>query len=722
MNPATAHQPFVFSAAATSASPVGVAPIVSPGAGDPLVNDTRREISEIVREVALAARSDRSTQDFFRLLVDRVLRAMAAEGVIIWHRNGDHANADFLPLHSLGRLTHHTIEPQSTAAHLRMLLEIASEKQPVVVPATPGAIDPDVPANPTAVPVAVVPIESDPGANHVEYLIEVFLEPEGGVATQRGYLRFVAQMADLAGEFLRSEQLRQLRRLRQLSRRVDQSIARIHQPTDRRKVEAAIVDTAAELFGFDRVGLCRIDTRKPTLLAVSHVNKIDTRSSGARQLCDAATTPLTDGIGLIFASDRDDELANALNQDGSDDAPIVTSDILLPDSDDPIAGVVLASDQANDPIRIVALASDHDAIEQLVTENQIELQRFANHAQLALRHASRLNAIPGGRFLTALAPADGSRRRHVWARPLITTAVLTLLIIAAMFPAPMYIHAPATIRPSDVQRLTAPRDAVVQQIHVDHGQVVAANDPLITLWDVELEQQITTLVGRRAVLMQKQSHWNERLVDASSNRREQNEQLQGEQILVQEEISSIDNQLTQLRQSKAALVIRADRDGVVDAWRLAERLSGRPLARGDSLLQVVAHDSPWVVDVRVPQNRIDHVQRAVKSETLETDVALDANPQQRWLASFVAVGPAVASPSDGLTATSVRLQLSDEAVRVLQENHQGPQHADAPARALFYCGRKPAAYLLLQDVIRSTRSTLSLYIGFGDESEQGTQS
>ena len=88
------------------------------------------------------------------------------------------------------------------------------------------------------------------------YLLEVFLEPECGVATQRGYLRFVAQMADLAGEFLRADQLRRLRRGRELAANVDQAVATLHKIEQRKKLEAAIVDLAADMFGFDRVGLC----------------------------------------------------------------------------------------------------------------------------------------------------------------------------------------------------------------------------------------------------------------------------------------------------------------------------------------------------------------------------------------------------------------------------------------------------------------------------------
>ncbi|MCH8150285.1 MAG: ATP-binding cassette domain-containing protein, partial [Planctomycetes bacterium] len=110
---------------------------------------------------------------------------------------------------------------------------------------------------PMQVAVALVPIECETLRDGAEYLLEVFLEPDCGVATQRGYLRFVAQMADLAGEFLRADQLRQLQRNRMLARDVDKVIAQLHVAGDRKSLEAAIVDGAVELFTMPDISLER---------------------------------------------------------------------------------------------------------------------------------------------------------------------------------------------------------------------------------------------------------------------------------------------------------------------------------------------------------------------------------------------------------------------------------------------------------------------------------
>ncbi len=82
-------------------------------------------------------------------------------------------------------------------------------------------------------------------------------------------------------------------------------ITTLHKIHDRKKLEAAIVDGAAALFGFDRVGLCRLEP-KVTLSAVSHVNSIDAKSAAAQELCDAAMIDVdADGCAWLEESSRD---------------------------------------------------------------------------------------------------------------------------------------------------------------------------------------------------------------------------------------------------------------------------------------------------------------------------------------------------------------------------------------------------------------------------------
>lgn len=676
MTSTATQEPFLFSPATAAQS------AATPGDGsDQLVNETRREIAEIVREVAVAVRSDRTTNEFFGLLVDRIQRAMAAEGVLVWQVTTDRIHC----IRQLGRVTVDSIPDESVATHDRLLAEVVSEGQPVVVPATPGATDPDVPANPMHVPVALVPMELEPSVDGPSFLLEVFLESDCGVATQRGYLRFVAQMADLAGEFLRSDQLRSMRRHLELAGIVDSAIATLHRIGDRKKLEAAVVDHAADLFGFDRVGLCYGNPAK--LVAVSHVDTIDLRSEAARQLCAAATTEIDpDGCRWIDASEPSGENLQLR---------AVVADRLNPG-------------RWNGGWKLICMqVADAEPVN---AHCRGELIRFMQHADLALDNSSGRSPISLSRRFTPQR-FRGQTGRANWRKVVAFAAVSAIVLIAAWFPVPLVVSSVAVIRPEQVQTITAPRDSVVQKIHVQHGQQVGEGDLLVSLFDPALDEQITMLVGRRAVLVQQKSHWTGALVDTASHEVNRMDQVQGESRLVAEEIQSIDNQLAVLRRAEEKLRIRAQQEGLVDAWQVHQRLHLRPLQRGDWLMQVIATESDWEVEAKVPQSRIGHLNRAITSENLQANVSLDSDPTRIFQATVQRTGPAIVAQDLSPSATAVLLKLDRTGVQQIAADQETSHQSGAPARVMFHCGTAPAAYVLFQDVIRSVRGTFALYFG-----------
>ncbi|WP_442509723.1 HlyD family efflux transporter periplasmic adaptor subunit [Novipirellula sp. SH528] len=701
MNSATTDAPFVFSPASSPLSPHAAAPPSKTiRAPESLVDETRREISEMVREIALAVRSERSRGEFFGMLADRILRAMAAEGVVIWRielnetgaADGSDGSAAGSPVmsvvHHIGEITDRSIPAASMAAHDRMLLEVSDAAQPVVVPATPDVCDPDVPANPTHFPAAVVPIECESASTGESYLLEVFLEQECGVATQRGYLRFVAQMADLAGEFLRSDQLRDLHRRRHRTEQVDAVIASIHGLSSRNKIEARVVDAASDIFGFDRVGLCYLRNDVAQLSAVSYVNAIDFRGAAAKQMISAAESFYTPDTYVL------------LEADDSDNKPSV-----------PLQPRVAVASEARDSLCLVCLANLDSAIDCQSIAN--DLQRLAKHAGLAIRHRKSIEAIPGGQWLVSFANQSRGDRSGNWLARGFAIAMLTLIVVVAFLPVPMVVTTPATLRPENVQSLFASRSAIVQQIHVSHGDRVQHGQALLTMHDPELEKQITTLLGRHAVLLQKQAAITTALVDTASHRSDRTEQIQSERSLVAEELQAIDDQLLILKRVKDSLVLRATEKGVVDSWQIGRRLLGRPVVRGDKLLEVIGEDTAWLVDARVPLSRIASVRSALQSETLRTAVLIDGSETPNHTAIVQQFGPSTRNVKDDTDTKAVVLRIENGG-DIGALFGAGPV-SGSPVRVLFRCETKPAIGVLFYDAFEAVRSTIGLYWSAGSQ-------
>ncbi|TWT49216.1 hypothetical protein Pla22_44080 [Rubripirellula amarantea] len=721
MATAPANEPFVFvpsanrgrrGGGATSTHGFSHAGHTNDG---PIVDQTRREIAEIVREIASKSRQEIPLDSYLRFLCDRTLRAMAAEGVVIWGQPADHRHhpAIFEPLSRIGRITDQSIAQSSFAAHQRLLLEVAQSGEPVVVPSTPQATDSEIPANPTDFPAAIVSIAAGNSAPSPRYLIEVFLEPDGGVATQRGYLRFVAQVADLAGEYFRDEQLRTLIAQQTLAEHSDTAIAIINRAESGLRAANLAVDSIADLFHFARVALCDVRGRG-RVISVSHVDTIDHRSDAVRNLITAANEISLD-LTPWWNESLDDPVTEAF--DGSQTESSVDAQHL-----EVIAVFGLPSSQTSrsarirtveSPYRIVALnrAGENRNPQGFPAHVKRELNRLAENALLAIERRSQRQSLAWlNRFPST------AKRLMSWGL-FITIAACLLLI-----PIPKTVDVPATLRPSSMLRLTATRDAIVDQVHVEHGQSVQRGDLLLSLVDPSLEQKMTELVGRRAVLVQRHASLTESIVDGSSRDFDQIEKVQGQRGVVEEEIASVDQQMRLLSELRGSLQLRSDRDGIIDAWQVQERLANRPVHRGEPLLQVVSQPTKWLVDARVPQNRIATLRTTGENEQLLASVTLHDQPERILPALLEHFGPVLAadhsrSMPNAQTAfgerdlVSVTLSLSmpqDE-----DEAHHSPLDLrnEAPAQVVFHCGKSTLGDFLFGDLYRSVVRRVRLHLG-----------
>ncbi|TWU43919.1 hypothetical protein Q31b_14510 [Novipirellula aureliae] len=736
-------QPFVFSP--SGPAPGGNAaphPQRSTGENNPLVQETRREIADIVREVALAARSHASRHQFLGMLANRILVAMAAEGVVIWNvdtrecpsrrdaptvpgcpsrrdeptvpgcpsrrdeptvpgcpsrrdettvpgcpsrRDGSTDEWTFSVAHRIGKVTDQTIPSESANTHLQMIAEVIASGQPVVVPATPGATDSALPANPTHVAAAVVPIESNPISPHPSYVLEVFLEPDCGIATQRGYLRFVAQMADLAGEFLRNDQLRCLDHKARVNDQVDAIIASLHAQTNSRSIEMLAVDSVAKIFPLDRVALCYVEANDCKLVAVSHVGTIDRNGSAAKQIEAVANEYYCPATSCIMLPDE--------QEGGSSDLEVR----------------FVASSEECDAVCLVGFVrSGSEPLDDLLSE---PLCRIALHTGLAIRHRRMLEAIPMGRVIGALANQIHSRRRAKWFNPVVGILFMALVAVAALYPVPMRVTAPAVLRPADVQRVFAPRSAVIESIHVANGESVTSGQKLLSMSDPTLEQQMTALIGRRSILIQKQSAFMTALVDTASNRTDRSEQLQSERSLLAEELQTIDQQLADLEEVKQSLVIRATNDGVVDAWQIEQRLQGRPVNRGDALLEVIGNETRWFVDARVPLSRIDPVHHANQKGVLSAVATMNDAKDQPLPLTMQSIGPVIRNTKDGTDAKAVVLQIesSEKSMELCRSLQNRGSVNGTPIRVMFQCEDLPLVNVVFYDAIEMIRANLKMY-------------
>lgn len=763
MTAAPASEPFLFSPGGSAGSAIGTDSRYSAGIGDSryaddssqfgdaagagqssfsaesLVDQARQEISQIVREVAAAQRSEGGRERYVRFLADRILRAMAAHGVVVWRADPTDSDWRYEVEHRLGTVTDHQLDETEKAVHECLLLEVAGQGSPVVVPPTPGASDREVPANPTSHPAALVPVHVDPTSAFPTCLIEVFLEPGGSPASQRGSLRFLAQMGDLAGEFLRAEHLRSLtRRLSEMDQcvRVVDSMQSLSSTI---AIEAAWVDAASRLTGSPRVALCRVDRGRPRIVAVSHVDRIDQHGDAAAAIRKAANAPMHLRGNVALASMEASSTSEAVPERDRQTNDRRTNDRRKSSHDHlPVLPRWVVSLKGDDRWRMVMLqrGGDLSQPEELDGEALAIVERLLIGARQAWSAAQRVESIPGGKWWIRLTlgasgapdraelaslnptqnsvsdvssprPSDWVFTRESAVSPLRRRVVLVfaMALVAGMFlwvPIPSTIPVTGVIRPIELDTYHARHDSTVQTIHVRHGQSVEKGDLLATLKSDDLGQRQTALLGRRAVLLQKREQANRDLVSSSDAGQSFAGVPSGDEM--NEEIASIDEQLKIILQSQEDLVLRARRDGRVDAWRINERLSNRPLRRGDAVVSVIAAETTWVADATIPQRRVHRISEAIKDNRLVADVAPRWTAHSPEPAIAHRFGPVTTDPVDGTPGVILRLTLSKA-----PELGEQPL-VETPARISLRCGRTSIGSFLFEDIWGWLKTRAGMYL------------
>ena len=744
MTAAPTSEPFLFTPEAAgpnaSSKDAGRRDAGATGSAEQLVNQARQEISQIVREVASVQRSEGGRDRYLRFLSDRILRAMAAHGVVIWKATDDNSalgtdpdtDLHFLAEHRIGTVTDRQFDSTTAAVHDCLLIEVAGHNEPVVVPPTPGASDREVPANPTEHPAAIVPVQIDPGSALPTCLIEVFMEPGGSPASQRGALRFLAQMGDLAGEYLRTERLRSMSHLLSSLEQSSQTVDRLLELTSTAQVEAAWVDAIATSIGCPRVALCRIDQGRPKIVAVNHVDRIDHHGESAEVIRSACEVPLSRKGALAFATIEPPPAQNTIAPESQDDGASQTERRQRAGRRDtdletrPVCPHWVVALSSDSQWRVVLLERDGDSERWIDPSADVlaVLYRVQIGAQQAWRAARRIEAIPGGKWIARLtAPTESAdsislandsaivsslqrqsestvsplRRRLAFGVALVVTTALLLCL-----PIPSMVNATGMIRPVDINSYHAHHDATIKTIHIDHGQNVQKGDLLVTLVSQDLNQQQATLLGRRAVLAEKREHFNRQLMSPDRDSRDSSNFAAGDEI--EEEIISIDQQLSLLEQSQSKLVLRALRNGRVDAWRIAEQLANRPLRRGDIVLKVIAAETNWIVDATIEQKRIGQVDRAIENKELSAEASPRWSPDQTQPAQPHRFGPVVTNPVDGTSGVVLRMNLA-------HAPDLGDQPlAETPARITLRCGRTSVGSFLFDDVVVWLRTRIGSYL------------
>lgn len=685
---------------------------------DDAVNRAKQEIQALVQEVVALSKSEIEETDFFAALLEKSISALAAIGGVVWTlEEGQPFKLQYqVNLQQTGLAASQAAQMQ----HAKLLGNIAKRGEPLIIPPHSGAgegPEDEGAANPTEYLLVVAPIKTDRG---VDGLVEIFQRVGARPTTQRGYLRFLVQMCEIAGEYLKTRRLRHFVTKQSLWEQLENFTASVHTRLDSRQTAFTIANEGRRLIGCDRVTVVLRKGGSYVVEAISGQDTFDKRSNVVRMLRDLATVVVRSGEDLWYTGDTQNlapQVEKAVNEyvDESHTKQIAVLPIREHDPH--------ADDKTRDRKRENMLGAI--IIEQLVDSRAPDglMQRVdvvRRHSATALTNAQSHEGL----FLLPLWRLIGQSRVLVTARNLPKTILASIAIVAAILamwlvPWDFNVTADGKLQPEVRANVFAAVDGRITDVYVTEGQAVKKGDLLAKQRSSPLEDQRAQLEGDIAT--NEQDYRSKRAQEGSLDKARTPEadllDIQSQIIQIQTRALTLQKQLQILDEQEARLNITSPIDGNVVTRKVQELLRNRPVGTGTKIMEIADMTQDWELELKVPEAKMGHVRAQLNelhakdpNAQLEVTFILATNPdtEDKLAGRVIYIAPTAEAEGEkgNLVPMTVAFNQSElaklgpegvateQAIAALKEQLK----VGADVKAKIRCGTKPIGYVWFHEL------------------------
>ncbi|OHB78882.1 MAG: hypothetical protein A2W31_01175 [Planctomycetes bacterium RBG_16_64_10] len=655
------------------------------------VEQTKRQIRGLVEEIAALTRQDLRPEEFYTGFLQRVVEALAAVGGAVWILAEGN---QFQLVYQINLRKSLLDEPgEHQVHHARLLGQVAQSGEGLLVPPHSGSGEEGAGANPTEMLLVLAPIGSD---RQVAGVVEIFQRPTANPATRRGYLRFLLQMCDLAGDWHKSYRLLQLSDRESLWTQMDDFARTIHDTLDLRATAYTLANEAQRFIGCDRVSVAVRRGNRCVIEAVSGQDLFDARSNVVTLLGRLATKVMAMGEPLWYTGSTDDlppQVEDAVHE-YVDHSHAKTIAVL------PLTKPAVEKELAEEPTH--ELLQEGAVVGALIVE-QIEdirpratlaarVDLVCGHGARALTNAVEHNSV----FLMPLWRTLGRARWLVRARTLpktlaVLVGVVALLLAAIFVQADFDLEGRGALQPAQQRDVFVSQDGIVTTVHVQHGKKVTKGQTLLELDNTDLDVRLQDVIGRLQQARKQQQ------AAAVSRRNRKLSQAERNQFAAQEQeaaqrIRSLAVEEKLLLAQKDQLKVRSPIDGEVVTWDVERLLRQRPVNRGEVVLKVADPTGPWELEVYMPENRMGHIAAASQAHDgpLKVEYIVATDPRRTLVGTVREIQAAAELHEEH--GHCVRLKVD------IDKNDLNDPRPDATVTAKVHCGRRSIGYVWLHDL------------------------
>ncbi len=660
------------------------------------IEKTKQQIRSLVQEIAQLSRGEYEPDQYYAEVMQRIVTALAAIGGAVWTINSERQ----LRLDYQINLSQHLLDPKSedSRRHVRLLQEVMMSGEARLVPPLSGAGDPDAPGNPTNTLLVLAPMKTD---DSVEGVLEVFQRPDSQPNSQQGYKRFLIQMSDLVGDWLKSRKLRHFSDRQSMWAKIDQFSKEIHNSLDVRDTAYTIANEGRRLIGCDRVSVTVTRGHKQIVEAISGQDTMDTRSNIVSMLRDLATRVCATGEPLWYNGSMQDlppQVEHALEAYVDEShtkslavLPLFKTNVFKQQRDEELGAEAEAKYQSDRGDVIGSVI-----IEQIDAVQSREI--VAPRADLVCQHSARAlgNSLEhNGLFLMPVWRAIGQSRTLVTARNLpktlaISGLILGVLLALVLVPREFELKAEGTLQPLIRRNIFFGTGGDVEQVPVYHGKQIKEGDLLVKLKSNELQQEMTRVQYELLSSEEAREALDRRVEKAG----DPDGTLFAQLVELDQKIAGSREQLAILNDKLQKLEVKSPISGMVTSWDVENTLRDRPVMPGQLAMEVADPNGAWELEAYLPDNRIGHLIRAQaeqKTKELPVNFVLKSHTGETFRGTLAEVQEAATMHEEYGHSYRIRVKLDKNELlhRLdLSEPNQGTEvvvKIECGRRSWFYC-------------------------------------
>ncbi|GHT18097.1 hemolysin D [Planctomycetales bacterium] len=696
-----------------------------------LVEQTKLQIRTIVNEITQLSKLDMAPNEYHAEFLHRVVSAMGANGGALWtFENGTLTLAYQVNFKELNLQENE----DDNRKHARLLYRMLHGPETgTLVPPHAGIEGEEESGNPTDWLLVFSPIRTE---LEVVGLVEIIQRADTNPITQRGFLRFLAQVSVLATDYYKNRQLRNFGERQNLWTLLEDFTRTIHKSLDVPTTTYTIANEGRRLIECDRVSIAlRRGTGKCRIVAVSGQDVVDKRSTAVRLLGKLATSVVKAGEPIWYTGDTSDfapQVEKAI-EDYVDEShtkmiavfPLTRKTKNQEEEDDP-----RRRDKPELPFGALLVEQIEDSRIPERMRKRVEI--VADHTCSALGNALEHHSI----FLMPLWKFIGKSKVLITARMLPKTIAVSLLVLAVVatfvfLPWKFQMHANGTLEPARRQKIYSPLDAEVKKLYVDHnmpvqGPSTAADGiqyrgtTLLELRSSELDVMDAQLHGERLEIIEKITSLNRMLQDQDKRLTDYDKaDLVGQIQRANIQLETLDKKISIFeKRQKPDLFITSPIDGVVVSWDIKQRLTEkRPISRMQYVMEVADLEGPWQLELAMPEKRMGNIAEykkqleakketgaiaSVSSRDLRVEFVLATEPSIKYYGTVTEIHDRAEVRTDTGSAGNAASNLNTVLIKVALDDQESLPPALRPGAecsAKIDCGKKPLGYVLFYEAI-----------------------